>query len=178
MKKKTFLLVTILVLTLGLCVGCTGKIPEKPDDTTLEFWIAEDVSSVDFSTHIARTGVFGAHEYFGYGYSPTVENDEQILPQYYVIYTVGGYPDTSDSWNYITRIQITDPEVTVYGITCNSSLDEFDEVMKGLGYKIHEDSDTMHTATLGKVRFGFVSYNGEGELSISVKVTNRKGIVY
>lgn len=178
MKKKIFLLTTILSLTLCLCVGCSGNIPEKPDDTTLEFWIAEDVSSVDFSTHIARTGVFGADEYFGYGYSPTVENGEQILPQYYVIYTVGGYPDTSDDWNYITRIQITDPEVTVYGITCNSSLDEFDKVMKGLGYKIHEETTTMHSATLGKVSFRFVSYNGEGELSISVKVTNRKGIVY
>lgn len=178
MKKKIFLLTTIFLLTLCLCVGCSGKIPEKPDDTTLEFWIAEDVSSVDFSTYIARTGVFGADAYFGFGYSPTVENGEQILPQYYVSYTVGGYPDTSDDRNYITDIEITDPEVKVYGITCNSSLDEFDEVMKGLGYKIHEETATMHSATLGKVSFRLTSYNGEGALSISVKVTNRKGIVY
>lgn len=176
--KKLFLLATILLLTLCLCTGCSDKIPEKPDDTTLEFWIAEDVSSVDFSTYIARTGVFGAYEYFGCGYGPTVENSEQILPQYYVIYTIGGYPDTSDDWNFITCIKITDPEVTVYGITCNSSLDEFDEVMKGFGYKIHEETATMHSATLGKVSFRLVSYNGEGTLSISVEVTNRKGIVY
>lgn len=178
MKKKIFSFTAVLFLTLCLCVGCSGKIPEKPDDTALEFWIAEDVSSVDFSTYNAITGVFGAREYFGHGYGPEVENGEEILPQYYVIYTVGGYPDTSDDWNYITRIQITDPEVTVYGITCNSSLDEFDEVMKGLGYKIQEETATMHSATSGKVSIRFVSYNGESKLSISVKVTNRKGIVY
>ena len=180
MKKKVFLLATILVLTLCLCVGCSDKIPEKPDDTTLEFWIAEDVSSVDLSEHYARTGVFGAKEYYGKGYSPAeiLEGNEDILPKRYVIYTIGGYPDTSDDWNYITRIQITDPEVTVYGITCNTSLDEFDEIMKGLGYKIHEETATMHLATLGKVSFRLISSNGEGKLSISVEVTNKKGVVY
>lgn len=178
MKKKVSCLAAIFLLTLCLCAGCSDKIPEKPKDTALEFWIAEDVSSVDFGTYIARTGVFGAYEYFGYGYRPTVENDKQILPQHYVIYTVGGYPDTSDDWNYITRIQITDPEVTVYGITCNSSFDEFDEAMKGLGCKIDEETATVHSATFGKVSFRLVSYNGEGELFISVKVANRKSIMY
>ena len=178
MKRKILLLSAILSITLCFCAGCTGKIPEKPDDTTLEFWIAEDVSSVDFSEYIERVGVFGSHEYFGQGYSPILEDNEQILPQYYVIYTVGGYPDTSDDWNYITRIQITDPDIQVYGITCDTSLEEFDETMKGFGYKISKDTDTMHSAILGKVRFVLVSYEGEGKLSISVEVTNRRGIVY
>lgn len=180
MKKKTLLLSAILSITFCFCAGCSGKIPEKPDDTTLEFWIAEDVSSVDFSEYYARAGVFGAKEYYGKGYGPVEisEGNEDILPQYYVIYTVGGYPDTSDAWNYITRIQITDPDVRVYGITCASSLEEFDETMEELGYKVRKDSDTRHTATMGKVRFGFVSYEGEGELSIFVEVSNRRGIVY
>lgn len=178
MKNKFLLLSAILSITLCFCVGCSGKVPEKPDDTTLEFWITEDVSSVDFSEYIERVGVFGAYEYFGRGYSPTLEDGEQILPQYYVIYTVGGYPDTSDAWNYITRIQITDPDVQVYGITCDTSLEKFDETMKELGYKISKNTDTMHSATLGKVCFRLFSYNGEGELSISVEVTNRWGIDY
>ena len=178
MKKKILLLSAILSIVLCFCVGCSSKIPEKPDDTALEFLIAEDVSSVDFSEYIERVGVFGAYEYFGKGYRPIIEDNEQILPQKYVIYTVGGYPDTSDEWNYITRIQITDPDIHVYGITCDTPLEEFDETMKELGYKIDKDTDTMHTATLGKVCFRLVSYEGEGKLSISVEVTNRWGIDY
>ena len=182
MKKASILFTAVLCCLLSFmlcsCVGCSDKIPEKPDDTTLEFWLAEDVSSVDFSAYIERAGVFGAYEYFGQGYAPITEDNEQILPQYYVLYTVGGYPDTSDKWNYITRIQITDPNIHVYGITCATSLEEFDKTMKDLGYKISEDSETMHSATLGKVCFRLVSYNGEGKLSISVDVSNRWGIMY
>ena len=182
MKKVLSVIASVVLgcIFLAAFAGCSDKIPEKPDDTTLEFWIAEDVSSVDFSEYYERAGVFGAKEYYGYGYSPAdiLEGNEDILPQYYVIYTVGGYPDTSDDWNYVTRIQITDPDIHVYGISCDTSLEEFDDTMKELGYKVSKDSETMHTATLGKVRFGLVSYEGASKLSISVKVTNRKGIVY
>lgn len=180
MKKifTGFVLFAVFTTTLCLCAGCTGAIPAKPCDATLEFWIAENVSSVDFTDYINRQGVFGACEYFGRGYSPVTENGEYILPQYYVIYTVGGYPDTSDSRNYVTRIQITDPAVRIYGITCGASLDEFDKAMAAYGYKIAKETDTAHIAKSGKVTIRFVSYNGEGKLTISVKVTNKKGVVY
>lgn len=181
MKKFLLCIFAILSITLCVCAGCSGRIPEKPADTSLEFWIAEDVSSVDFSDYYARAGVFGAYEYYGKGYSPAeiLEGNLDILPQHYVLYTVGGYPDTSDDWNYITRIQITDPEVQVYGMTCDTRLDEFDKTMQKLGYKISENSaGTLHTATMGKVSLSLFSNGEQNSMSISVKVTNRRGIHY
>ncbi len=179
--KKKYIIPIVLFMLLCLCVGCSGVMPEKPEDTTLEFWIAEDVSSVDFSGYYKRAGVFGANEYYGYGYSPAeiTDGNMDILPQHYVIYTVSGYPDTSDPWHYVTRIQITDPQVRVYGLTCDSSLEEFDETMTEFGYTINDDNDRMHTATLGKVRIVLVSHEEtNNRLSIHVEVTNKHGIVY
>ena len=181
MKKFLLCLFAVLSITLCVCSGCAGRIPEKPADTSLEFWIAEDVSSVDFSDYYARGGVFGAHEYYGKGYRPAEisEGNEDVLPQHYVLYTVGGYPDTSDDWNYIIQIQITDPEVLVYGLTCDSQLEEFDKTMKEHGYIISENSvGTMHTATSGKVRINLFSNGEQNSISISVDVTNRWGIHY
>ena len=156
------------------------QIPEKPADTTLEFWIAEDVSSVDFSTHYERFGVFGAREFYGLGYSPAevIKGSHDVLPEKYVLYTVSGYPDVLDAWNYVTFIKIADPEIQVYGLTCNSSLEEFDKTMEELGYEIHSGSATSHSATLEKVTFRLNSYNGQGTLLISVEVTNRNGILW
>ena len=197
MKKLAYLFAA-LALTLCACVGCVGEkpediespegleedttleawIPEKPADTTLEFWIAEDISSVDFSAHYERFGVFGAREFYGLGYSPAevIKGSHDVLPEKYVLYTVSGYPDVLDAWNYVTFIKIADPEIQVYGLTCNSSLEEFDKTMEELGYEIHAGSATSHTATLEKVTFRLNSYNGQGTLLISVEVTNKHGI--
>lgn len=195
-KKLSYLFAVFAIILFG-CVGCVGKISEnsddttpevddttlerwiseKPDDTTLEFWITEDVSSIDFSDYYARVDIFGAREYYGYGYHPVdVIESMDIPPEHCVIYTVSGYPDASDAWNYVTRIKITDPDISVYGITCNSSLEEFDEIMQGRGYEIYESSEMTHTATLEKVCFRLNSYNGQGQLIISVEVSNKWGI--
>ena len=183
-SKKLLLPLLLLCITLLAMVGCTSnKILAKPQDTTLEFWVTEKVTGEDFKDHYSVVGVFGAYVYFGKDYQPNeiTEENSDIQPKHCVTYTVTAYPDYSSNngkFDTVTRIQITDPQVSIYGITCHTSLEEFDETMKELGCKVSKDSDRIHTATLGKMRFKLFSFNGEGELSISVEVTNKHGIVY
>ena len=178
MKIKKFVLpVLLLCITMFAMVGCTdNKMLEKPQDTSLEFWVMQDVSDIDFSGHYKLHG-FGADFYYGKDYQPMeiIEGSEVIAPEHCVIYTVSPYPDYSSGGQYVTRIAITDPQVTVYGITCGSTLQDFDATFENLGCTI-QDKGLIHIATYGKVKIALASYDENKELTVWVEVTNKQGI--
>ena len=178
MKIKKFVLpVLLLCIMLFAMVGCTDdKVLDKPKDTSLEFWVLQDVSDIDFSGHYKLHG-FGADFYYGKGYQPAeiVEDSAAIPPEHCVIYTVSPYPDYSSGGQYVTRIAITDPQVTVYGISCDSTLQDFDATFENLGCTI-QDKGLIHIATYGKVKIALASYDESKELTVWVEVTNKQGI--
>lgn len=190
MKKTVAGVIALLTICLCLLAGCADKLPEKPDDADLEFWIAEDVSNVDFSEYYEIIGWFGAREFYGKGYAPAAVNEDNfaIDPRHYVKYLVTAYPDYSDGGQYVTRIEITDPSVTVYGINCESAFDEFDEAMEKHGYEVTHSADvtatgnaklTLHTADLGgKAWINLIENSSERKLVIGVEVSNKNNIVY
>lgn len=170
----------ILTFLLFFCVcfgmtSCSQSKLERPTDTNLEFWIAENVDEVNFSKYQIKYGMFGGAAYYGLNYSPTLnENGEQVDPVYCVIYTVTAYPDYCNREKHVTSISITDPSVNVYGLTVESSLEEFDSVMGDKGFTIDKVNENYHRAVRGK----FVFSMSEGELLLSVKVSNRFGIEF
>lgn len=180
--KKIFvcLLASVLTLITFVFSSCAySKVLKKPDDTSLEFWITDNVDSFDFSEHKEIYGVFGARKYYGKGYEPVYNEIDDTFeePDHYVIYTISSYPDCSNKSKYVTRIEITDPNISVYGITCNSSLEEFERVFTELGCKIES---TMYSciATYKKCNIALYNNSNKKEISISVEVTNKFGIVY
>ena len=105
------------------------------------------------------------------------------IPKEYVIYTVTSWPDYSDDSQYVTEIKITDPAISVYGLTINSSFTEFDNTFHKQGYRIdiekneHQES---HQATKNGITLSLMSddYSSDSEsdsiFTISAKVTNRE----
>ena len=160
MKAKKLLLPLLLFcITLFAMVGCTdNKVLDKPEDTSLEFWVAQDV-------------------YYGKGYQPAeiIEGSEVLAPEHCVIYTVSPYPDYSSGGQFVTRIAITDPQISVYGITCDSTLQDFDATFENWGCTI-QDKGLIHIATYGKVKIALASYDENKELTVWVEVTNKQGI--
>ncbi len=177
MKAKKLLL-PLLLLCIVFCNGsCTSdKILAKPEDTSLEFWVLQDVSDIDFSGHYKLHG-FGADFYYGKGYQPAeiIEDSAAIPPEHCVIYTVSPYPDYSSGGQFVTRIAITDPQISVYGITCDSTLQDFDATFENLGCTI-QDKGLIHIATYGKVKIALASYDENKELTVWIEVTNKQGI--
>lgn len=162
-KKLIWLFIIACAIILIFCIR--NWIPKR--DTNLEFWIAENVDDVDFSGYQEKYGLMGGRQYYGTGYIPTInENGEQINPEEYVLYTVTSYPDYISKHKHITSISITDPSVTIYGLTYNSSADEVEATMKSHGFK--KASDRRNTYTKGKVSISFLQ---EG-IYINVKVRN------
>ena len=174
MKKRTGIAVVILFL---LCVICgviifANRTPHRPD-TDLEFWICDNVDDFDFSGYQPRFGLMGGREYYGTGYSPeTDENGQQTDPEHCVIYTVTAYPDYSSSQSHITGITVTDPAVTVWGLTTESSHAEIDAVMQNNGYKRLTTGGITYRKGKITVRFA------EGVITIRAEVTNRSGLQF
>lgn len=173
---KRIRLAALLCALLLLLAGC-AKAPEKPADTTLEFWIGDPVTETTFSGFTERYGLMGGREYYGTGYVPGVdEGGQQTDPEQKVIYTVTAFPDYSSGKHAVTRITITDPAVTVFGLNCSSAAEEWDAVFREMGWETEDLGNTgiARAAVKGKYR---VVYGG-GTLTISVEVTNRFGIVF
>ena len=126
---KLIKLITLLSASAFLLCSCdVGKYLKRPDDTNLEFWITEVVnydSFVEKGCTCVPAGIFGASLYLGSKYELIEPANDNLygLPEYYVTYEVCGYPDYSNH-SAVTSIVITDPEVTVYGLTINSTLEE------------------------------------------------------
>lgn len=148
--------------------------PPEPEDTTLEFWICDDVSSVDWSGYDEITGWMGAQEFLGKDYCLSEQGRQ---PRARISYILTAWPDYADGGQYVTTIEITDPAVSVYGLTVESTPAEFEQVMVSLGYKVEWSGDGLQRA----VRDGFtfsISHGGTPELRISTEIGNRGGICF
>lgn len=193
MKKKGLIITlsaaALLLALIGLYKVCdalneTGNMPcSMPDNTPLEFWITENVKGIDFSSHDEITGWFGAREYLGSDYKKIINsNGTCSKPKYYVSYLVTAYPDYADGGAYITQIEITDPEVDVYGLNVNSTIEEFNSVFEGFGFMLSDGDSSACTIRFAKKDgISFILTHGQNidsKLIINAEITNREGIQY
>lgn len=124
--------------------------------------------------------MFGGFQYFGKEYysEEVFDPSEDSYPEVYVTYTLTAYPDySSGESDTVTRIKICDPAVMVYGITCNSSVEEFAEAFSSIGCKV-ETSTTEAIATYGKTTIVLTAIENQRSISIFVEVTNKTGMIF
>ena len=159
---------------------------EMPKNTSLEFWITEDVKDRDWTGHDEIYGWMGAREFLGSGYKknedPTGSNQH---PEHYVSYVITAWPDYADGGEFVTDITVTDPDVTVYGLTIEATYEEFDAVFEPLEYELSWSDGAIETrvATKNGITFRLTravddNPNVVPMFRISAEVTNREGIVY
>ena len=110
---------------------------------------------------------------FPRGEAQLIPSGQQIDPEHCVIYTVTNYPDYSSNSRHVTRIEITDPAVRVYGLSISSTAEEIKSVMTAEGFTVIE-SGTAVRAERENFRFTF----SKDKITISAEVTNHLGIVY
>ena len=198
--KKLIALFLVAVMSLSCLVGCNGDggldddlknqdggtenqdgstdnqdksyVLPRPE-TNLEFWIGENVDNVDFSNYQENPDIMGGRLYYGTGYVPTFdEHGQPIDPEHCVLYTVTSFPDYADEAQHVTDIRITDPSVEFYGISLNSTFEEFEAVMKAQGFTVTSPNGNFLLAQKGKYIIGFSNI----DITISVEVENREGI--
>ncbi len=183
-------------LVLKLESGTAADVPQKAldllysisddlDGKGLDFRITQNVEGYDFSGHDEITGWFGARQYLGRGYRKTVdENGADTVPEKCVAYLVTAYPDYADGGAYVTEICITDPEVILYGLSVDSTFDEFDAVFEKMGFELSDGEGAIPTRVAKKGNFTYRLTQGDADsgsvptLVVNAEVTNREGIVF
>ena len=170
--KRFILIFLAVILCLPAFSSCGKRLSEPEHD--LEFWIGENVDGFDFSGHEAKYGIMGGFEYYGRGYAPTIDEDGwQINPEHCVIYTLTNYPDYSSNSLCVTRIEITDPAVRVYGLSLSSTVDDIRSTMTSEGFTV-TGTDASIKAEKDNFRFIFA----KDSIRITAEVTNHFGIIY
>lgn len=165
-------------------VGCIEAIgTESLPYVELDYQILQKMDDVDTSGHVHVPDVFGPPMFYGSAYQDIERDQNGSLvnpPKEYVLYTVSGWPDAL-VWTgaYVTEIVITDPAVTVMGLTINSDLEDFDRIMEEAGYTIVYASDTLHRAEKDGVWYRLRKEPGEiNEIKIVAEVANKDQIIY
>ena len=163
--------------SMGMPYFSVQALPSKNagGETSLEFWIGDIVDVGDYEGHaIVYDG------FLGEGYSGDVLlGTATPTTDYYVHYTVRSYPKVDSKTSGIVRIEITDPSVKIYGLTTESSPDEFAEVFEALGAKVSK-LDYIVNAKLGDVSFQLnksKGLKGDGLPKIRIS-TQQMGIVH
>ena len=156
MKKRNKILLLVLAAIITITMSVIGYRNYLPNPkTNLEFWIGEQIKKGDFKEHSLADVGFGCVSYFGKDYVPLEsEEGDIIIPEVYVIYTSTTYKDFLSNRYHICGIEITDPNVELYGLNCESSREEAIKVLKRKGFKIEETSSAV-IGTRGIYRFGF-----------------------
>ena len=179
-KIRCFAVIIALIMTCAFLVSCTGtKNLPKPDDFTLDFWLLDDVTDTDISEFFAMEGRFGCIEILGRGYEAEIneENHRFDYPEYYVSYILTPYPDYASQGLFVTQIIVADPDVTLYGLSINSSVEEFDAVFEEMGFELSnlDFHDDIREAKKGRIT---VRFRQGVALSFMAEVTNDTGIMF
>lgn len=171
-NTKVLLTLSAFICTLFSVSSCNeSKFLDKPEETNLEFWITEEVDDEQFENCTFLPGLFGGDMYLGSKYKAVFNDGSSMAqePEVHVVYTVTAYPDYSNGGSYITGIDITDPNINVYGLTMKSSKDEISKTMSNLGFL----NDKNNCWSKNNCWFSF----GSG-IYIGAHVSNDKGIMF
>lgn len=179
MKKTVLIALTIVSALLVVLAGCGAddvSLDVKPEKTNLEFWVKYEVEDEE---SLGQRMWWNSSEpawYLAKGYEPSgfdKNGNANGLPEEYVLYAVYPYPRNSDS-KKIVSIKITDPKISVYGITLNSSEADFEKTFKKLGCEIsvsNANGDSYIGARKGNVNVGLSKLaDGSGYLYVTVDV--------
>ena len=179
MNKKIILPIITLISSLIL-TSCThdDNYLERPSDTNLEFWITQKVNEQEFKdkgcTYLP--GWIGAEEYLDSRYVADTSEEMAKAPDVCVTYLLTGYPDLKDN-PAITRIVITDPSITVYGLTINTSESAKIERMHPICTRfsfVTTTEECYFSCGVGRCTFSFMS----DRIIIDASTTNNSNIVY
>lgn len=145
MKKLIALLLLLCMLTLALSSCGSVKI-EKPEDTNLEYWLFDKPNEENL-TLLQSDGSY--KRYLAPG-SEHIEGNPGYVSNC-VYYETTRTSIGLMNRNRICKIIITDPEVTVWGLTINSTYEEFHNTLTQVGFK-----ETYRSEEYGYSSFEFV----------------------
>ena len=143
MKHKAIIF-TLSCLILGLCSCKSTPVPKeidinnRPKGYFLDYWIKEkiDIATIDKSL-IYEIRFSGVISILDSRYEFIIEQGEKKLPKKFVFY-ICKYSSTKEIM--VESVVITDPSITVYGLSMNSSENFVNKTLIDMGFTYQEYS--------------------------------------
>ncbi len=178
--RKRILSVASFFAVLGSLTGCGDSATRltRPDNTDLAFWITQQTNSEEMEERGCTylPGWSGASQYLDPRYKAVEKEGMAMAPDVHVTYLLTGYPDVLDDTS-VTRIEITDPEIRVYGLTLHSVTDQIrhrmDGVAKSLSFR-QINGESAAVALIQNCTFIFSS----SAITISAPVSNKQSVQF
>ena len=155
----------VIILSIVFAFRCYENLMNKiylpkPKDTNLSYWITQPMSDdrlkQEGCTEI--TGCFGCYSFLDKNYT-MIDNK---VPDESVKYVLTSYPNQFSGY-CITRIHITDPSITIYGLNINSTEEEIHHTMSSLSHFKYDESFSKENQvimyTINAVQFKFFTEN-------------------
>ena len=181
--RKKLLLVSLLACLLAFS-GCKSIYTQKivddiNENSNLEIGLLTPSAEVDFSDYGIIPG-FGVTGYYDKKYGD-YDSDFDKFYECCVWYSVTSYPDAVIGESHVTGIEITDPDISIYGYSVGDSSEEFVDFLEDKGFDRYYDSNTLMKFDKGKVeiRCGIDIETKEiNALYVGVDTTNLLGVIY
>ena len=120
MIKKIFCLNLFLMLLI-LLTSCNTKsldVTKKPKDCSSSYWISDTINANELDQNLIYEKYEGSFEYLDPNYSFIIdENGSKTFPVQCITYSISQFEE--GIWT-ITDVYITDPKITIYGLSMNS----------------------------------------------------------
>ena len=177
--KKTVVLLLLLCIFALMFSSCSvyPELP-MPKDTNLEYWLLYNPYNKNWTELPNGYWMedFYGKSYLAQGYEPIIDEDGNLsAPEHCVIYSTGNYPLSDKGVKRIMSIRITDPQVSVFGLTINSTREEIDEVMTKNGFEVRGmlPADTAISYQNEEYRIYFYSNHAYYDNRIEIRMINR-----
>lgn len=110
-------------MLLLLFTSCSTKslsldVTKKPKDCSSSYWISDTINANELDQNLIYEKYEGGFEYLDSNYSFIIdENGSKTLPVQCITYSISQFEE--GIWT-ITGVYITDPKITIYGLSMNS----------------------------------------------------------
>lgn len=186
MKLKimaAFLLIVSVFSMSGCSIGTKRLVNDINANATWELNLLTPEEEMHFSDSgygiVPGFGITGYYDKkYGEGNMETGE-----LPSTYVLYSVTSYPDAMSKKKCITRIEVHDPDVEIYGFSIGDSSQAFGELLREKGFQPYNDYDArMDRFKKGRIIIYYgVDHDTQtifNDMTVAVETTNHCGIVF
>ena len=181
---KRMIIACFAVILLLFSSGCSLLAIKNAEDvnknSNLEIGLLTYAGNGLFDEHYGEIPGFGITGYYDKKYGDYEENADSIY-SCSVIYHVTSYPDVLSGKQYVTGIDVTDPETKIYGYSVGDSVEDFEAYLKEKGYKKFYDNGHLMKFKKGKMQFRCgvdVETQTIRSLYVGVNVTNNCGVIF
>jgi len=181
---KRIIIASFTVILLLFSSGCSLLAVKNAEDinknSNLQIGLLTYAEDGLFDENYGVIPGFGITGYYDKKYGDYDANADSIY-SCSVIYHVTSYPDVLSRKQYVTGIDITDPEIKIYGYSVGDSVEGFEEFFKKKGYEKFSDNGHLMKFKKGKMQSCCgvdVETQTIRSLYVGVNVTNNCGVIF